>query len=172
MTSTLVIDTNVLEYLFDDATHNADGHIDEFLKAFVEKRRNIGLDRPAAGQSSRIIGEYKHRLQYHLKQASDQTLRTQWLRYVLEFADRIDVPVNLADSLGKCIRSKIGHRTRVRAETSDQLFVYVASALDCVMVSDNKAHINHHAKQLRRCARSHDSNNTDFLSSVEAAAAA
>jgi len=171
MTDTLVIDTNVLEYLFDDAAHNADGHIDVLLKAITEKKKRIGLDRPAGTQNSRILAEYGHRLKQHLKQMAEQGLRTQWLRYIVVFAERAEVSVNLSDGLGVCISSAIGHRSKVHAETSDQIFVYVACVLDCEMVSDNSSHITNHSKLLRKCAKGLGSGNTDFISSQAAAAA-
>lgn len=170
MTQVIVIDTNVLEYLFDDATHNSDGHIDSFLEAFVSKGKGLGLDSERDGKDSRILREYQNRLQYHIKQASEHGQRTNWLRYVLLNAPRVLAPVDLSDGLGKAISGVIGHMTCVKAETRDQRMVYVGIALDCVLVSDNPAHITNHATGLRRCARKNGSSNADFVSSAVAAA--
>jgi hypothetical protein len=167
MTEAMVIDTNVLEHVFD-AARNADGHLERLLRKFAEQKRKLCLDRPVAGGQSRIMGEYNHRLQFHLKAIHEQGHIAQWLRYLLLLAERVDAPVNLSDALGTRVAAQMN---RVRAERSDQVFVYIACVLDSVMVSNNSRHVTDLRRALRRCARSVGSDNTDFLSSPQAEAA-
>ena len=162
-----MIDTNVLEHAFDVAK-NSDGHLDRLLRKFAEQKRKLCLDRPVGGRQSRIMEEYNHRLQFHLKAMHEQGQILQWLRYLLVHAERLDVPVDLSDALGSCL---VPQMNRVLAERSDQLFVYVACALDSVMVSNNSRHVTDLRPGLRRCARRAGCNNTDFLSSLQAEAA-
>jgi hypothetical protein len=167
MTAALVIDTNVIEHVFDPVK-NGDGHIDSFLRKFSEQKRKLCIDKVGAGQKSRIIDEYRSRLEHHLKGIAERGLLLQWLRYVLVLAERIEAPVNLGDSLGKRIAPTMN---RVRAERSDQVFVYVACVLDSVMVSNNSRHVTDLRSALLQCARHVGSRNTDFLSSLQAEAA-
>ena len=166
MTEAMVIDTNVLEHVFDPS-RNADGHLERLLRKFSEQTRKLCIDRPVAGRKSRIIQEYNHRLQFHLKAMDERGQLAQWLRYLLVLAERVDAPANLRDGLGSRLVPKMN---RVGAERSDQVFVYVACVLDSVMVSNNSRHVTDLRLDLRRCARSIGSNNTDFLSSVQAEA--
>jgi len=59
---------------------------------------------------------------------------------------------------------------RVRAERSDQVFVYVACVLNSVMVSNDARHVTNLRSGLRQAARTVGSNDTDFLSSLQAEA--
>jgi hypothetical protein len=89
----------------------------------------------------------------------------QWLRYLMDYAERVETTVNLADRLGKLI---VPQMNRVLAERSDHRFVYVACALNSVMVSNNARHVTDIRSGLRRAARKVGSNSTDFLSSLQA----
>lgn len=167
MTDSMVIDTNVLEHVFDPIM-NADGHLERLLRKFTEQRRKLCTDRPLAGGKSRIIQEYNHRLQFHLAAMDEQGQLAQWLRYIVVLAERVDVPVNLADRLGCCF---VPNMNQVGAERSDQVFVYVACALNSVMISNNSCHITDLRRELRRCAKKLGSKSTDFVSSAQAEAA-
>jgi hypothetical protein len=164
MTDAMVIDTNVLEHVFHPII-NGDGHIERLLRKFSEQRHKLCIDRPPAGQRSRIIEEYNHRLRFHLRGMQERGQVTQWLRYVLVLAERVDTPVDLSDKLGRFI---VPQMDSVRAERSDQIFVYVACALDSVMVSNNSRHVTDIRVGLRRAARKVGSKNTEFFSSAEA----
>jgi len=164
MTEAMVIDTNVLEHVFHPII-NADGHVERLLRKFSEQRRKLCTDRPSGTQRSRVMEEYKHRLQFHLRGMQERGQVTQWLRYVLVLAERVDTPVDLSDNLG---RSVVPQMDSVGAERSDQIFVYVACKLDSVMVSNNSRHVTDIKVGLRRAARKVGSNNTEFLSSTEA----
>jgi hypothetical protein len=166
MTPAMVIDTNVIEHVFDSVV-NGDGHVERFFQKFTRQKKALCLDRPPDGQKSRILSEYQHRMQFHARQIDEHGQMTQWLRYIFVLADRIDTPVNLADALGRNVAQ---HMNRVQAERSDQIFVYVACRLDSVMVSNNTRHVTNLRPQLRRAARSVHSNNTDFVSSSDAEA--
>lgn len=166
MTEAMVIDTNVLEHVFNPEI-NHDHHIERLLKKFAEQRRKLCIDRPKPTQKSRIIGEYESRLQFHLRALEDQGHIAQWFRYLLVLAERVDTPVDLTDNLGAQI---VGHMKSVGAEVTDRIFVYVACNLDSVMVSNNSRHVTNLRRELRRAARRVGSKSTDFLSSVEAEA--
>lgn len=166
MTESNVVDTNVLEHVFNSVV-NADKHIDRLLQKFTEQTRKLCIDRPVGNKKSRIMAEYQHRLDPHLKKMDEEGQLTIWLRYLLVHAEKRDVSVDLSDQLGCRI---VPQMNRVNAERSDQIFVYVACALDCVMISNNNVHITDLRKGLRSAARKHGSNNTDFLSSVKAEA--
>ena len=73
MTAALVIDTNVIEHVFDPVK-NGDGHIDSFLRKFSEQKRKLCIDKVGAGQKSRIIDEYRSRLEHHLKGIAERGL--------------------------------------------------------------------------------------------------
>jgi hypothetical protein len=166
MTDAMVIDTNVLEHVFDPAM-NVGGHIETLLKKFSAQGKKLCIDRPVGSRKSRIIQEYQHRLQARIDAMDQQNQLYEWLRYVIVLAERLDTPVNLADGLGSCF---VPRMNRVNAERSDQVFVYVACALDSVMVSNNNRHITGIKNHLCRCARAAGSDNTDFLSSTQAEA--
>lgn len=166
MTEAMVIDTNVLEHVFDPG-RNGDGHLDSLLKKFAEQRRKLCTDRPPQNKKSRILEEYGHRLQFHLKAMEERGQVAQWLRYLVEYAERVDTPVNLRDGLGSSITPQMN---RVGAERSDHVFVYVACKLNSVMVSNNARHVTDIRAGLRRSARRVGSDLTDFLSSLEAEA--
>ena len=89
----------------------------------------------------------------------------QWLRYLLFLAEKVDTPVDLSDRLGSFL---VREMNRVGAERSDQRFVYVACALNSVMVSNNARHVTDIRSGLRRAARKVGSDSTDFLSSRQA----
>ncbi|MDD5706080.1 MAG: hypothetical protein PHR35_09150 [Kiritimatiellae bacterium] len=161
MTDAMVFDANVLEHLFDPCL-NADRHIDSLLRKCAQQQKKLGIDRPAAGTKGRIIAEYEHRLQFHRHAIEEDQLRSQWLRYLLVLAERVDVTVDLADGLGTCIAATLN---RVGAERSDHVYAYVACALNSVMVSDDDRHITRQRNNLRRCAHRAGSNDTDFVSS-------
>ncbi len=167
MTEALVIDTNVIEHVFNPAM-NVNGHIESLLRKFSEQRRKLCLDRPKEGKQSRIFAEYQHRLQFYSKKMEDIGLVSHWIRYLVLFADRIDAPVDLSDKLGKHF---VPAMKAVKAETSDQIFVYVACALDSVMVSNNSLHVTDIREHLQAAAQKVGSHNTDFISSIEADAA-
>lgn len=164
MTPALVIDTNVLEHALDPA-RNSDGHLERLLRKFSEQRRKLCVDRVAPNGGSRIIAEYKHRLESRLRGMDEQGQIIQWLRYLMDYAERVETTVNLADRLGKLI---VPQMNRVLAERSDHRFVYVACALNSVMVSNNARHVTDIRSGLRRAARKVGSNSTDFLSSLQA----
>ncbi len=166
MTEAMVIDTNVLEHVFDPIM-NGDGHVERLLRKFAEQKHKLCVDRAAPGRKSSIIAEYEHRLQARWRTMDEQGEIAQWLRYLVVYAERMDTAVNLADHLGKLI---VPQMNRVRAERSDQRFVYVACALNSVMVSNNSRHVTNLRQGLRRAARSIRSNETDFLSSQQAEA--
>jgi hypothetical protein len=166
MTPGMVVDTNVLEHAFDRVI-NADGHVERLLRKFTEQKRKLCIDRVAPEGGSRILAEYKHRLQFRLRAMDEQGQVTQWVRYLLNFAERVETKVNLTDQLGKLI---VPLMNRVEAERSDQHFVYVACALNSVMVSNNSCHVTDLRNALRRAARKVGSNDTDFLSSLQAEA--
>ena len=168
MTEAMVVDTNILEHVFDP-TINGDGHVDSLLRKFSEQRRKLCVDRPPENQRSRILNEYKHRLDFHSRQIEERGQLAQWLRYLVEYAERVDTIVDLSDRLGGLL---VPLMDRVRAERSDQVFVYVACALDSVMVSNNRRHVTDLRKVLRRAARTAvGSKQTDFISSLQAEAA-
>ena len=167
MAEAMVIDTSVLEHVFNPA-NNVGGHIGELLRKFTEQRRRLGIDRPLENRKSRIIKEYQHRLNARLDAMDQQDQLYEWLRYVIVLAERVDTPLNLADGLGSCL---VPLMNRVGAERSDQVFVYVACALDSVMVSNDSRHVTDLRVRLRRCARKAGSHNTDFHSSLQAEAA-
>lgn len=166
MTEAMVIDTNILEHTFHPVI-NGDGHVDRLLRKFAEQKRKLCIDRPAAKGKSRILAEYEHRLQFHLKAMEERGQVAIWLRYLVVLAERVDTPVDLSDQLGSLL---VPQMDKVGAERSDQVFVYVACALDSVMVSNNAVHVTDIRRGLRRAARKVRSNNTDFLSSLEAEA--
>ena len=166
MTESNVVDTNVLEHVFEP-TINANRHIDRLLEKFVAQKRILCIDSPPEKTKSRIIAEYNNRLKERLKTMDEQDQRVIWLRYLLLYADRRTIAVDLSDQLGYQI---VPHMDKVGAERSDQVFVYVACALDCVMISNNKNHITNLRAKLRKAARKHGSDNTDFLSSTDAEA--
>src|SRR5437899_1284088 len=68
MTEVLVIDTNVLEYLFNNR-QNEDKHIDLFLEGVVRTQKRIGFDKASDGKKPRILSEYEHRLRPYLEKA-------------------------------------------------------------------------------------------------------
>jgi hypothetical protein len=166
MTPAMVVDTNVLEHALDPV-RNADGHLERLLRKFTEQKRKLCVDRVAPAGGSRILAEYKHRLQFHLSAMDEQGQITQWVRYLVNYAERIETKVNLADQLGKLI---VPQMNRVKAERSDQHFVYVACALNSVMVSNNSCHVTDLRNGLRRAARKVGSDDTDFVSSLQAEA--
>lgn len=164
MTEALVVDTNVLEHVFHP-TINRDGHINSFLRKFALQKRKLCVDKPKGQQSGRIIREYKHRLQFHRRALDEEQHVLQWLRYLLEFAERVDAHVDFASPLGKSVCQEMD---KVKAERSDQVFVYVACALDSVMVSNNTKHVTGIRAQLKACAQKAGSHRTDFVSSTHA----
>lgn len=166
MTEGLVVDTNVLEHVFNRDI-NADGHLDRLLRKFSEQRRKLCIDRPPASRKSRIIDEYNHRLQFHLREMDELNQVTYWLRYLLVLAERVDTPVDLSDELGNLI---VPQMDAVGAERSDQVFVYVACALNSVMISNNARHVTDIRTGLRKAARKVRSRDTDFVTSQQAEA--
>lgn len=166
MTDAMVVDTNVLEHVFHPVI-NGDGHVDRLLRKFSEQKRKLCTDRPPASQRSRIMDEYNHRLRFHLRAMEERGQVTQWLRYLLVLAERVDTPVDLSDKLGGLI---VPQMDAVGAERSDQVFVYVACALNSVMISNNAQHVTDIRTELRRAARKIRSRDTDFLTSQQAEA--
>lgn len=166
MTEAMVVDTNVLEHVFNRDV-NADGHLDRLLRKFSEQKRKLCLDRPAASRRSRIIEEYNNRLQFHLRAMDESGQVTYWLRYLLVVAERVDTPVDLSDRLGGLV---VPQMDAVGAERSDQVFVYVACALNSTMISNNALHVTNIRTGLRRAARKVHSRDTDFLTSQQAEA--
>jgi hypothetical protein len=164
MTEAIVVDTCVLEHLFNP-DWNGDGHIDFLLSGIVRLNKKICVDRPAGTRKSRILQEYEHRLQHRWSQP-DEKNRLQWLRYVVYQGERLYAEVNLRDALGCCIVAQLN---RVSAERSDHVFVYVACALDSSMISNNAKHITTQAAGFCRCARRDGSDNTEFINSAAAA---
>jgi len=163
MTDALVIDTCVLEHLFNP-DWNGDEHIDRLLKKIVELSKKICMDQPTENRKSRILQEYEHRLQ-NCWTRPDEKNRLQWLRYVVYVGDRLKVKVDLADALGCCV---VPHLNRVNAERSDHVFVCAACASDSSMISNNARHITNQCQHFCRCARTHGSRNTEFICSTEA----
>ncbi len=163
----MVVDTNVLEHCFDPV-RNADEHLESLLRKFAQQRRKLCVDHARPNQKSRIMAEYEHRLQFRLRALEERGQIAQWLRYLLVLAEKVTTPVDLSDKLGTSLAAEMN---RVGAERSDQLFVYVACALDSVMVSNNARHVTDIRTGLRRAARKVGSNSTDFLTSMQAEAA-
>jgi hypothetical protein len=166
MTEAMVVDTNVLEHVFDPIM-NGDGHVERLLRKFTEQRRKLCVDTPTTNQKSTIIAEYEHRLQSRWKTMDEQGQIIQWLRYIVIYAERVGTAVDLADRLGKLI---VPQMNRVGAERSDQRFVYVACALNSVMISNNARHVTNLRTGLRKAARKIHCTDTDFLTSQEAEA--
>jgi hypothetical protein len=163
MTEAIVVDTCVLEHLFNP-DWNGNEHIDRLLRGIVRLNKKICMDRPAGTGKARMLQEYEHRLQHRWSQP-DEKNRLQWLRYVVYQGERLYADVNLRDALGCCV---VPHLNRVRAERSDHVFVYVACALDSSMISNNATHITNQHTEFRRCARRHGSRSTEFICSAEA----
>ena len=163
MTDALVIDTCVLEHLFNPVW-NGDEHIDRLLKKIAQRSKKICMDRPVGTRKSRMLQEYEHRLQGWWAKPDGKN-RLQWLRYVVYQGGRLPVEVNLADGLGCCV---VPHLNRVRAERSDHVFVYAACASNSSMISNNARHITNLSQDLCKCARTHGSRNTEFICSAEA----
>lgn len=164
MTESIVVDTCVLEHLFNP-DWNGDEHIDRLLEKIVRQTKRICMDKPAGTRKSRMLQEYEHRMQEHWQHATERGNCLQWLRYIIYLGERLETQVNLADELGSCV---VPHLNRAGAERSDHVFVYVACALDSSMISNNAAHITDQASQFRRCARRYGSRHTEFLCSAEA----
>jgi hypothetical protein len=156
----VTIDTNVFVHLFNKQ-YNNDKHIDRLLGSLVERKVTLCIDK-----NSRILGEYQIHVVPLLKKASDEGLRLFWLRYFLVNGPMDEVPVAFGDALMVAIRRVIRF-----AEPSDHVFVYVAISCDTVLVSNNPLHITNHRSPLRKCARQHGSDTTDFINSRDAVAA-
>ena len=152
----ITIDTNVFEHLFN-RQNNEDDHIDALLRHLVERRVALCADK-----GGRMFGEYQLQLNPFFKR-SDEGQKVIWLRYFLVLAERTEVTVNFGDALMVSIRGKIPF-----AEVSDRVFVYVAIFSDCILISNDLGHITDHRNNLRRCARKHGSNDTDFVDSLTA----
>ena len=164
MTEAMVIDTNVLEHVLDPVI-NSDEHLDRLLRKFSEQRRKLCIDSLSQNRGSKILNEYNNRLQSRWKAMDERGQVAQWIRYVILYAERLATPVDLSDGLGSNI---VPHMNRVGADRTDQTFVYVACKLNSVMVSNNARHITDLRSKLRRAAHRIRSNDTDFLSSVQA----
>src|SRR5690242_743953 len=119
ITEAMVIDTNVLEHAFHPVI-NRDGHVDRLLRKFAEQKRKLCIDRPSQNGKSRILAEYDHRLQFHLRAMEERGQIAIWLRYLVVLAERVDIPVDLSDRLGCLV---VPQMDEVRAERSDQVFV-------------------------------------------------
>lgn len=115
-----------------------------------------------ADKGGRMFGEYRHQLNPFFKR-SDEGQKVIWLRYFLILAERTEVTVNFGDALMVSIRGTIPF-----AEASDQIFVYVAIFSDCILISNDLGHITNHRNNLRRSARRHGSDITDFFDSITA----
>ena len=152
----ITIDTNVFEHLFNPQ-NNQNGHIDALLRHLVEQRVGLCTDK-----GGRMFGEYQQQLHPFFKR-SDEGQKVIWLRYFLLLAERSEVAVNFGDALMVAIRGKIPF-----AEASDRIFVYVAILSDCILISNDLGHITDHRNSLRRSARRHGSNTTDFVDSLTA----
>jgi hypothetical protein len=164
MTDAIVVDTCVLEHLFNP-DWNGDEHIDRLLEKIARRGKQICMDTPNGTRKSRMLQEYEHRMQPFWKRATERGNCLQWLRYVIYQGQRLYAEVDLRDPLGCCV---VPHLNRVNAERSDHIFVYVACALDSFMISNNHRHITSQRNQFCRCARRHGSNNTEFVNSVYA----
>jgi hypothetical protein len=156
----VTIDTNVFVHLFN-RQYNDDKHIDRLLGSLVARKVTLCIDK-----TSRILGEYQIHIVPLFRAASDEDLRIFWLRYFLLDGPKHEEPVDFGDALMVAIRGLIR-----AAEPSDHVFVYVAVSCDTVLVSNNPRHITNHRNHLRRCARRHGSDTTDFINSRDAVAA-
>lgn len=153
----VTIDTNVFVHLLNPL-NNAGDHIDHLLSTLVEKQMTLCVD-----NKGRIEGEYQTQVGPLFKAASDQDLRIFWLRYFMDDNHKQHVPLQFGDQLMVSIRRQIRF-----AEPSDHVFVYVAINSDTILVSNNPAHITNHRVALRKCARTHGSKSTDFVTSRQA----
>jgi hypothetical protein len=152
----ITIDTNVFEHLFNPQ-NNLDDHIDALLRHLVERRVALCADK-----GGRMFGEYQQQLSPFFRK-SDEGQKVIWLRYFLILAERTEVTVDFGGALMVSIRKHIPF-----AESSDRIFVYVAIISDCVLVSNDLGHITDHRNNLRKCARKHGSDSTDFVDSFTA----
>lgn len=157
MPNEVTIDTNVFVHLLNPL-NNAGDHIDQLLSSLVERQMTLCVD-----NKGRIEGEYTTHVVPLFQKASDQDLKIFWLRYFMDDNHKQLVPVKFGDSLMVSIRRQIRF-----AEPSDHVFVYVAISSNSVLVSNNPAHITNHRAALRKCARTHGSKSTDFVTSQQA----
>jgi hypothetical protein len=153
----VTIDTNVFVHLLNPL-NNTDDHIDQLLSSLVEKQITLCVD-----NKGRMEGEYETHVVPLFQAASDQDLRMFWLRYFMDDGHKQLVPLRFGDALMVSIRRQIRF-----AEPSDHVFVYVAISSNTLLVSNNSKHITDHRAALRKCARTHGSKSTDFVSSQKA----
>ena len=165
----IAIDTNVFEHLLNPQ-ENCGDHIDILLKALAERKFNLIVD-----EKGRIEGEYKNRISPIIKESMDTNLQKRrllelWFLKLVNCKKRIKVK---RDKLEGEIKKIITEQP----EKVDRIFVYVACASDCTLITNDIKHIikgqagekTERRKRLLRKTRKHrPGNKTKILTSKEA----
>ena len=156
----IAIDTCVFEhYLNLSPEWNEDHHIDRLLSAL--QRRHVTL---CVDSNNRIAGEYETKIKPMILSRDETGLERFVLSYWMMYCARKVVPTDEGDQRMNIIKREIHEH-----EPVDHSFVYVACAEDCKLVTNDQGHILSRRGPLRRATRGHRGDNTDFISSRQAA---
>jgi hypothetical protein len=157
----IAIDTCVFEHYLNLAPEwNHDHHIDQLLSALQRKKVCLCLD-----SNNRIAGEYELKIKPIIRSRDESGIERFVLSYWMLYCPRDVVPTDESDERMTIIRKVICEK-----EPVDQAFVYVACARDCKLVTNDDAHILSRRSQLRKDTKRHRGQNSDFISSRQAAA--
>lgn len=155
------IDTCVFEqYLNLSPEWNQDHHIDQMLAAL--QRRNTVL---CVDSNNRISGEYDTKIKPMILSRNETGLERYVLSYWMLHCPRAVVQTDETDHRMNRIKREIHEK-----EPVDQAFVYVACAQDCKLVTNDDGHILSRRGPLRKATKGFRGDNTDFISSRQAAA--
>ena len=148
------MDTNVFVHMFNPAV-NTNNHIDALLSQLVIDRIRLCVD-----DKKKIAGEYLKHVFPLLEKVDDTGLRLQILRYWMDTAHwNRDVEIDLDGPVIKALKNVLfGYRC-----DKDRVFVAVACAFSCCLVTNDKSDIVKHRVKIRRSIKRWRTSATDFL---------
>jgi hypothetical protein len=135
---------------------------------------SIYCSHPSNGEASlsvfdsnnRIAGEYDTKITPIITSRSETGLERFVLSFWMLHCPRKTVATDETDQRMGRIRREIHEH-----EPVDRAFVYVACAEDCKLVTNDHGHILSRRKSLRKATKGYRGDNTDFVSSQDAARA-
>ena len=155
----ITIDTNVFVHMFNPAV-NTKNHIDAILEKLRIDRIQLCVD-----DKKKIAGEYSTHVSPLFAKEDDTGLRLPILRYWMDIANwNRDVEIDLSGPVIKALEKVMpGNRCR-----KDRIFVAVACAYSCCLVTNDKSDIVKYRVKIRRAIRRWRTSETDFLDTKKA----
>ena len=127
----VAIDTNVFLHLLNPQ-ENTGSHISGLLKYLQNQVLSLIVD-----DRGRIAGEYNNLIVPVFRRADEVDNKIDLLRYWILYAPRLQMTVNMSDSLMSQIRQIIIEPS----ENTDRVFVYVAFGNGSWLISNDEVHI-------------------------------